>query len=148
MWAMDRITWYLYRNEDRKAFLREKEAQVDGKYVSEVAVDKILNATGKELTHKQYEAAAQGVHYFLGIAPAMLYAVMRHRVKNLDTAGGSLFGFGLFVVMDEIVGPAAGLASGPMAYPWQAHARGLAGHLAVGVVTDGVLKVLDGALPK
>ncbi|CAA9313559.1 MAG: hypothetical protein AVDCRST_MAG56-6410 [uncultured Cytophagales bacterium] len=54
---------------------------------------------------------------------------------------------GLFIVMDEIVAPLAGLASGPFAYPWQAHARGLAGHLTVGVTTDAVLGLLDQVLP-
>lgn len=148
VWAMDRITWYMYKNEDPKAYKQEKLAQVNGKYVADVAVDKTLEATGTELTDKQRWYAGRGVHYFLGIAPAMLYSVMRHKVKGLDAGGGSLFGFGLFIVMDEIVAPAAGLASGPMAYPWQAHARGLAGHLAVGIVTDATLNLLDNTLPE
>ncbi|WP_229973018.1 hypothetical protein [Pontibacter harenae] len=58
-----------------------------------------------------------------------------------------MYRLGLFVVMDEMVAPMAGLSSGPTAYPWQAHARGLASHLTVGVVTDGVLRGLDKALP-
>lgn len=148
VWAMDRVTWYMYRNEDRKAFMQEKKAQVHGKYVSQVSVDKVIDATGAELSDKQYQYAYKGVHYFLGIAPGMLYGVLRHKVKGLDAGRGALFGLGLFVVMDEIVAPLAGLASGPAAYPWQAHARGLAGHLTVGVVTDATLNLLDKALPE
>lgn len=148
VWAMDRVTWYMYQNEDPKAYLKEKQAQVNGHYVAHVAVDKVLEATGKELTDRQHFYAGKGVHYFLGIAPGMLYGVLRHKVKNLDAGRGSLYGFGLFVVMDEILGPVLGLASGPTAYPWQAHVRGLAGHLVVGVVTDGVLRVLDESLPE
>ncbi|RDV11309.1 DUF1440 domain-containing protein [Pontibacter diazotrophicus] len=147
VWVMDRITWYMYKNEDPKAYLQEKKAQVHGKYVADVAVDKVLEATGEELTDKQRWMAGRGVHYFLGMAPGMLYGVLRHKVKGLDTGMGALYGFGLFVVMDEILAPALGLSSGPMAYPWQAHVRGLAGHLAVGMVTDGVLRGLDEALP-
>ena len=148
MWAMDRVTWYMYRNEDRKAYLQEKKAQVKGKYVSQVSVDKALDATGVELSDKQYWYAYKGVHYFLGIAPGMLYSVLRHKVKGLDAGRGSLFGLALFIMMDEIVAPAAGLASRPTAYPWQAHARGLAGHLTVGVVIDATLNLLDKALPE
>lgn len=147
VWVMDKITWYMYKNEDPKAFLKEKKAQVHGNYVAHVAVDKVLDATGKKLSDKQHFYAGKGVHYFLGIAPGMLYGVYRHKVKGLDAGMGSLYGFGLFVMMDEILGPVLGLASGPMAYPWQAHVRGLVGHLAVGMVTDGVLKGLDKALP-
>lgn len=148
VWAMDRVTGYMYQNEDTKAYLQEKKAQVNGHYVAHVAVDKVLEATGKELTDRQHFYAGKGVHYFLGIAPGMLYGALRHKVKGLDAGGGALFGFGLFVVMDEIVAPVAGLSSGPAAYPWQAHVRGLAGHLTVGVVTDAVLKLLDKALPE
>ena len=148
VWVMDRITWYMYKHEDPKAYLQEKKAQVHGKYVADVAVDKVLEATGTDLDDRQRWMAGRGVHYFLGIAPGMLYGVMRHKVKGLDAGGGSVYGLGLFAVMDEIVAPLAGLSSGPMAYPWQAHARGLVGHLAVGVVTDAVLNILDNALPE
>lgn len=148
VWAMDRVTWFMYKNEDPKAYLQEKKAQVNGKYVADVAVDKMLDATGKELTEKQRWYAGRGVHYFLGIAPAMLYSVFRHKIKGLDAGRGSLFGFGLFVVMDEVIAPVAGLSSGPTAYPWQAHVRGLAGHLTVGVVIDATLNLMDKSLPE
>ena len=39
--------------------------------------------------------------------------------------------------------PALGLTPGPTAFPWQAHARGLVGHLTFGTVTDGTLRLLD-----
>jgi hypothetical protein len=45
--------------------------------------------------------------------------------------------------VDEGVVPALGLGGGPAEYPWQAHARGLATHLILGAVTDGVLDVMD-----
>ncbi len=44
---------------------------------------------------------------------------------------------------DEVLAPALGLASGAARYPWQAHARGLVGHLVLGAATDTVLDVLD-----
>ena len=49
----------------------------------------------------------------------------------------------MFLVNDEILAPVLGLASGPAAYPWQAHARGLVGHLVLGAVTDTVLAVTE-----
>ena len=36
-----------------------------------------------------------------------------------------------------------GLTPGPRAFPWQAHARGLAGHLVLGLATEGVLQAAD-----
>ncbi len=33
--------------------------------------------------------------------------------------------------------------SGPGAYPWQAHTRGLIAHVVLGVVTESALKLFD-----
>ncbi|MDP9382790.1 MAG: DUF1440 domain-containing protein, partial [Chloroflexota bacterium] len=56
---------------------------------------------------------------------------------------GLLYGAVLFLLNDEILAPVLGLASGPTAYPWQAHARGLISHVVLGAATDTVLDVLD-----
>lgn len=49
------------------------------------------------------------------------------------------------LLVDEAATPALGLTPGPTAFPWQTHARGLAGHLAYGVATETALDVLDRA---
>lgn len=147
VWMMDRVTWHMYRAEEPEAHRKEKEAQIEGKYVAHVAAGKLVDALGLDLSAKQQHHTGTGVHYFLGVAPGALYAVYRHRIKGLDAGRGLLYGLGLFIVMDEIVAPLAGLSSGPAAYPWQAHARGLAGHLTVGAVTDTIVGLLDEVLP-
>ena len=146
VWVMDRITWYMYKNEDPKAYKQEKKAQIDGKYVAFVAADKLAGAAGIRMTDRQEFFAAKTVHYLLGMMPGALYGVLRHRVNGLDKGRGLLYGFGLFILMDELIAPLAGLSSGPAAYPWQAHARGLAGHLAVGAATDTTVRALDKVL--
>jgi hypothetical protein len=143
VWVMDRITWYMYKHEDPMAYKQEKEAQKEGKYVAHVAADKMINALGVNATDKQHYYAGKTVHYLLGMVPAALYAVFRHRAEELTFGRGLAFGLGLFIVSDEITAPLLGLSSGPRAYPWQAHVRGLVGHLAVGATTDAVLKVMD-----
>lgn len=39
--------------------------------------------------------------------------------------------------------PLLGFTPGPRAFPWQAHARGLGGHLAFGLTSDLILDGLD-----
>jgi hypothetical protein len=51
----------------------------------------------------------------------------------------------LFITFDEGIIPMLGFASGPTAYPWQAHARGFIAHLILGTTTDMVLNLLDDA---
>lgn len=45
--------------------------------------------------------------------------------------------------MDEGAVYALGLTPGPANFPWQTHARGLAGHLVFGAVTDATLSLLE-----
>ena len=145
VWVMDQVGWALYRGENDAAVRRELEARVDGKDVAHVAAGKIAGLVGKSLTPEQPHPAGIAVHYTLGIVPGALYGALRHRVPALTAGHGLAYGLGLFIVNDELLNPLLGLASGPAAYPWQAHARGLVAHLALGVATDMVLDVFEQA---
>lgn len=62
-----------------------------------------------------------------------------------DAGQGLAFGLAFFLLVDALADTALGLAKPPQAYPWQTHARGLAGHLVFGLVTDTSLDLLDPA---
>jgi len=143
VWFMDQVGWFLYQHEDPQAVQQEKEARVDGLDVAHVAANKLANAAGTHLSPRQPHPAGIAVHYALGIVPGALYGPLRQRVPALSAGSGLAYGLGLFLMNDELLNPLLGLASGPTAYPWQAHARGLISHLVVGVVTDAGIDVLD-----
>jgi hypothetical protein len=145
VWLMDRIGWQMYLNEDPKAFRQEKAAQIEGKYVAHVAVSKMADFAGIERTPEQEYRAGKVMHYMLGLMPGAAYGALRKRVPVLGAGRGLLYGLTLFVAEDEILAPALGLASGPRAYPWQAHARGLVTHLVLGATTHATLDLLDRA---
>lgn len=147
VWVMDKLTWYMYRNEDPKAHRKEKKAQVEGKYAAIAAASKIMDALNVKRSSKQEYVAGKGIHYMMGVLPGALYGAYRHRVKGVGAWKGLLYGAGLFLLVDELVAPMLGIVSGPRAYPWQAHARGLAGHLALGATTDASLKLINKAIP-
>lgn len=74
----------------------------------------------------------------------------RHEVRGTAkrrlasaTAFGRPFGLGFFLAVDELMNPLLGLTPAPQAFPWQAHARGLAGHVVFGVTNHVVLEGLD-----
>ena len=145
VWLMDRVGWLLYRREDRRALQREKVARVERKDPAHVAAVKLARVFGADLSSEQPNTAGLVVHYALGVVPGMLYGPLRHRVGGLRAGRGLLYGVGLFLVNDEVLNPLLGLASGPTAYPWQAHARGLVAHAVLGVATDAALDALDRA---
>ncbi|MDP9409767.1 MAG: DUF1440 domain-containing protein [Actinomycetota bacterium] len=143
VWLMDQVTWGMYLREASQALRQEQEARVWGKDVAHVAAEKLVGAIGLERPSAQPHPAGIVVHYALGVVPGALYAPLRRRVKALGAGRGLLYGLGLTIVNDEVLAPALGLASGAARYPWQAHARGLVGHLVLGAATDTVLDVLD-----
>lgn len=143
VYAMDKIGWYLYNREDSSALAREHAARVANLDVAHAAVRKVSELTGTKTSTTQPSAAGLAVHYALGVAPGAIYGVARHHLPVLRAGSGAVYGFGLFLLMDEIAAPLLRVAAGPTKYPWQAHARGLVSHVALGVVTATVVRVLD-----
>jgi len=145
VWLMDLVSTALYQREGDAAKEQEEAARaaVGGKDPASVAADRLAQATGAPLTTVSEGQAATAIHYALGVVPGALYGALRHRLPGSGAGRGLAYGLALFLLNDEALGPALGLAAGPTAYPWQAHARGLAAHLVLGVATDAVLDVLD-----
>lgn len=167
VWVMDRVGSFLYQRENRDALARELKARkgdstvefaeaekeaVDrhpqagaeaGEDVAHVGAEKLTRLVGSHVRTRQSNSGGLVLHYALGVLPGALHAIIRRRVPVMKAGSGALYGFGLFVLSDEIAAPALGLASGPGAYPWQAHVRGAVAHVVLGVVTESLLRLGD-----
>ncbi|RDV11308.1 DUF1440 domain-containing protein [Pontibacter diazotrophicus] len=143
VWLMDRFTWYWYSHADTATLVQERAAQKGGRYAPNAAGKHLTDAWNINLPQKQQYIVGRSIHYCMGIAPGVLYALWRHRLKKYGFWRGPLYGVGLFISFDEIIVPAMGYASGPFAYPWQAHARGFVAHLILGTATDRVIYLLN-----
>ena len=141
-YVMGRITTFMYDREDRRARKQEDEAR-GGETSYGTAAEKGAELVGSRLSSKEREQAGSAIHWALGIGAGAGYAVVRRRLAFLGSTVGTAFGTAFWAFVDEGVVPALGLTPGPLAFPWQAHARGLVGHLTFGTVTDGTLRVLD-----
>jgi uncharacterized membrane protein YagU involved in acid resistance len=141
---MERVTTYLYEHENREARQREDEVR-KGKHAFAVAAEKTTDLAGIQLSKPQQEKLGMAYHWGPGLGAGALYAALRRRVAWLDWGQGTAFGFVFFLLIDEALNRALGLTPSPQDYPWQTHARGLAGHLVYGVVADTALDVLDQA---
>lgn len=141
-WLMNRATTALYERENEAARTREDNAR-DGKTAYGVAAEKVASLAGTELSDDQRARYGERIHWALGISAGALYGALRPRSDAATLAGGLLFGAAFWLLMDETVTPALGLTKGPAAFPWQTHARGLAGHLVFGTVANTALTAIQ-----
>jgi hypothetical protein len=142
-WALDRTDWLMWNHEDEEAKARTNRVRPHGEPPAHVTVSRMEKLFGIEPTPEQHEIAGVVTHYGIGIGPAMLYALVRDKLPGRGVARGLLYGFGVFVVQDEILNSGSGLGAKPKDYPWQAHARGLFAHLAYGVATELMLNFME-----
>ena len=143
VWALDKVTWAIWNRQNPATLQQERQARPEGLDPAHVMANWAAEAMGKELSPKQPHPAGIAVHYGLGIMPGAAYGVLRNRVSGIGAAGGMAYGFGLFLMQDEGLNPILGTSGKPTEYPWQAHARGLVGHLVLGLATHLTLDLLD-----
>ena len=141
--AMDAVTWLLYRRESRLDLLREKRARVYGKDTAHALVRKVSRAVGSDAGSSEPNGAGIAVHYALGMGPGALYAQQRTQRLWLRRGNGALYGAGLYLANDLLAARLLGIAGPQRKYPWQAHARGVVGHVVLGVVTEAVLNAME-----
>lgn len=141
-WIMGRVTSHLYAKEEASA--RRREDMVRGGRTSyETAAQKAAETAGLRLSPRSRRTAGRAVHWALGIGAGALYGLLRARFPAVDRLQGLAFGTAFWLLVDEVITPAAGLTPGPLAFPWQTHARGLTGHLAYGLAAETTLDALD-----
>jgi len=143
-WLMNALTTVIYDRQDPVARSREEDAR-GGRIASEVAAQKTARLLGRRLDEQSARKWGPVVHQGVAVGAGALYGVLRGREPRLSLGVGLLFGLAFFVLADELALTALRVAPGPLAFPWQTHARGLAGHLAYGVATETQLRLIDGA---
>lgn len=142
-WVMGKVTTVLYDRESPRAREREDRAR-HGTTAYAVAAEKGARLFGVELDAARRERYGTLVHQALGVGTGALYAAVAERLPRAGLARGLAFGAAFFLLVDEGVVYALGLTPGPTRFPWQTHARGLAGHLVYGAVADAFVRAAGG----
>lgn len=141
-WIMDRVTTRMYEHENEPARRMEDRAR-HGRTAYEAAADKVAGLLGRKLNPQERRRLGSAIHWGLGIAAGAAYGAFGRRIPAVRRAGGSAFGTTFWATIDEGLVSLLGLTPPPKAFPWETHARGLAGHLTYGIVADRTLRVLD-----
>jgi hypothetical protein len=141
--AMDRTGWFMMKRESISALTKEAQLRPGGMDPAHILANRMANAVGVRLQPEQPHPAGIAMFFALAMLPGAFYGVLLNRVERIGLARGLLYGFAAFVLMDEVMSPALGLAEKPNRYPWQAHMRGLVSHLALGVATYAAFQVFN-----
>ncbi len=140
-WLMGRVTSWLYEREDPHARERENRAR-GGQTAYGIAAAKLAHTVNVELSDDTRKQVGTAIHWALGSAAGAGYAIVRQQWPAAASLKGVPFGVAFFLGMDELANWALGFTPGPLQFPWQAHARGLAGHVAFGVANELLLEGL------
>lgn len=106
----------------------------------------VSDAFGHEMEDPERQAAGQAVHYGFGASMGAMYGVMAERVPGVRTGMGSAYGAGVWLVADEGMVPAFGLAKPPHKHPMSVHVNALLSHLVFGLTLEVVRRVLRGLM--
>lgn len=140
-WLMDLATTAMYERESAETRKREDDAR-GGKTAYEIAAEKVAGLAGRELDEEQRKLAGSAIHWSLGVGAGALYGGLR-RVLPLGIGSGLAYGTAFWLVMDEGANTLLGFTPPPNRFPWQTHARGLAGHLVLGLTIEAVFDLVD-----
>lgn len=141
-WLMDAATTVLQKRESEEAQERENAARGD-KSAYEIVAEKGARLAGRELDDDERKRLGAAIHWTLGISSGVLYAALRHAMPRLRLGSGLAYGTLFWLGMDEAALTALGLTPAPQAFPWQTHARGLAGHLVLGSTIELAFDAAD-----
>ncbi|HEV8240896.1 MAG TPA: DUF1440 domain-containing protein [Thermoanaerobaculia bacterium] len=141
-WLMDRATTVLQERQPEEVTKRENAAR-GGKTAYEIAAEKAAGLVKRKLAPRQRKKLGAAMHWALGTTAGALYGVLRNRLPRLGMGSGLAYGVAFWLLMDEAALAALRLTPPPSEFPWQTHARGLAGHLVLGAGVEAAFDVAD-----
>ena len=118
---------------------------------SDPATVKAANAVAKKMTGRgvpqEYKPiAGEAVHYGVGATSGAVYGVLAEVMPIVTLGDGTGFGTGVWLLVDEIGVPAAGLSKSARETPLTTHIYAFASHLVYGWITETVRQAVRRAL--
>ncbi len=141
-WAMDQTLQFIHDRQSASVRHWENEAR-GGVPALELLAEDLAAWAGRPLSDEERQAGGTVLQWVMGIGAGVVYAGIRERLRGQGISRGLGYGVAFWLLVDEGLVPVLGLAPGPTAFPWQTHARGLAGHLAFGAVADTALRAIN-----
>ena len=103
--------------------------------------------TGREPDRRTRLAAGVAAHYAFAATAGAIYGCLASRIALVSAARGALYGAAVWVIADEMVTPALGLARPRRTQSRTLQAYSLIGHVLYGAVLESVVNARPGARP-
>jgi putative membrane protein len=126
-------------SEEEKKLKKKKEDEPANVKTAEAISENVFD---HKLKKSEKEPAGEAVHYAMGATSGLIYGIASE-IAPITTVGlGLPFGAAVWLVADDVVVPALGLAKPANEYPLSAHAYALSSHLVYGLTTDLVRRAV------
>lgn len=129
---------FLYDLASPKDVAREQAIEPRNPFV--VLAQRLEGSAGIEKDPRREKLFELAVSTTVSASTGALYAATARKWSLGWLAGGAVFGALFWAIEDEGLGTAMNLVGDNTKYPLEAHLRGLAAHVAFGVVTAGLLE--------
>jgi len=125
-------------SEEEKKSKKKEEEPANVKTAEEIS----QGVFDHKLKKSEKEPAGEAMHYAMGATSGLIYGAAAE-FAPLTTAGlGLPFGAAVWLIADDVVVPALGLAKPATEYPLSTHAYALVSHLVYGLTTDLVRRAV------
>lgn len=137
---MEYTSSWLYGKQDQAA--RDREEQLRPGMPTTVLVRKAAGLIGSELDDQAAEKLGMIAHYAFGAGGGPAALALRRLGVSPIAAGLAVAG-AMELAVDQGMNYLLDLTAPPATWPWQAHARGVAAHLAYGTAVGLMLAAAD-----
>ncbi len=125
-------------SEEEKKPKRKREEPANVKAAEEISE----GLFDHKLKKSEKEPAGEAMHYAMGATSGLIYGIASE-IAPMTTVGlGLPFGAAVWLVADDVVVPALGLAKPATEYPISTHAYALSSHLVYGLTSDLVRRAV------
>ncbi len=124
--------------EEKKSKKKKKEEPANVKAAAEIS----KAVFDHRLKKSEKEPAGEAMHYAMGATSGLIYGAVAEIAPMTSVGLGLPFGAAVWLVADDVVVPALGLAKPATQYPPSTHAYALSSHLVYGLTTDLVRRAV------
>ncbi len=126
-------------SEEEKKSKNKKEDEPANVKTAEAISENVFD---HRLKKSEKEPAGEAVHYAMGATSGLIYGIVSE-IAPVSTVGlGLPFGAAVWLVADDVIVPALGLAKPATQYPLLTHAYALSSHLVYGLTTNLVRRAV------